>query len=221
MKSILGKYTVSYKILNTTYTDYLNIITTSLDKKFGYMAIGTYGKYNSSKTFGCTYDNKEFSGFNYVCVGNSTLGKNYNSWYYIDVNSNSINGRYYIGNSEKAVYARLLGKDYVMVGSKIENYTSEIESTSSATSNTNNSEFITDLKGKSHNIGWYFWMSDSGKAYLASGRDTSTGMAVWNLTSDRKWRPVHNAPAFDGYPKADGVFNNVYLSSDGKQIIIN
>lgn len=79
-------------------------------------------------------------------------------------------------------------------------------------------EFVDDLNNKSHSIGWYFWMSDSGKSYLASEKSDGS-IAVWNFTDERKWKPIHNAPAFDSYAKAEKVFDEVKFSNDGKEIL--
>ncbi len=102
-------------------------------------------------------------------------------------------------------------------------YTSIYDNSYSSTTNNNyfnideaNNEFVSDLKNSTQNIGWYFWMTKSGKAYLASGRDSE--IAVWYLTSERKWQPIHNAGAFDGYSEASKSFGSVTISNDGRKI---
>ncbi len=113
----------------------------------------------------------------------------------------------------KVVYEKLKNASYNHLNSF--NLTLKSLNITTTTSLSNN-EFVSDLKNTTQNIGWYFWMTDSGKAYLASGRDGE--IAVWNLTSERKWRPIHNAGEFDGFSSAGKNFNSVNISSDGRTI---
>jgi phosphatidylethanolamine-binding protein (PEBP) family uncharacterized protein len=76
------------------------------------------------------------------------------------------------------------------------------------------------LVNKTHNIGWYFWSTKEGANtlyYLANGRKNNN-IRVWNFTTQRKWKPIHNAPTFDGFTKANKNFDKISFSSDGKKI---
>ncbi len=79
--------------------------------------------------------------------------------------------------------------------------------------------FLETLKNKTFKIVWYFWESNS-YPFLASGRGKDTGMRIWQFTSGGKWRPIHNASAFDGFPGASQVFDEVTISDDGYTIDI-
>lgn len=76
------------------------------------------------------------------------------------------------------------------------------------------------LANKTHKIGWYFWeVRDQNTTlyYLANGRKANN-IRVWNFTADKKWKPIHNAPTFDGFTKANKNFKSVSFSSTGDQI---
>ena len=79
--------------------------------------------------------------------------------------------------------------------------------------------FLETLKNKTFDIVWYFWESNS-YPFLASGRDKDTGIRIWQFTGGGKWRPIHNASAFDGFPGAKNVFDSVEISDDGYTIDI-
>ena len=79
--------------------------------------------------------------------------------------------------------------------------------------------FLETLKNKTFKIVWYFWESNS-YPFLASGRNAESGVRIWQFTAGGKWRPVHNANAFDGFAGADNVFDMVDISEDGYTINI-
>ena len=79
--------------------------------------------------------------------------------------------------------------------------------------------FLETLKNKTFDIVWYFWESNS-YPFLASGRGKESGMRIWQFTAGGKWRPIHNANAFDGFPSAGKVFDAVTVSDDGYTIDI-
>ncbi len=123
MEKILGKYKVNYKIGSSYSEKYLIINKTELSDEYGYENMGTHGFYETSDNLLlCRYDNKESTGYDYICLGNSSLGNDYTSWYYFNLNENSINGKYYIGNGNNAAKAMTYGIDYTMTGTKLENY---------------------------------------------------------------------------------------------------
>jgi hypothetical protein len=61
-------------------------------------------------------------------------------------------------------------------------------------------------ENKTVKIGWYFWVDK--KAFLIK-KKTNGEISVWHYTNDRKWQPVHNAAAFDGFPKAGKTLDNI------------
>jgi subtilisin family serine protease len=72
------------------------------------------------------------------------------------------------------------------------------------------------LSNRSFDIGWYFFATDFG-TFIAAGRDSN--MAIWEFTNDRKWRPIHNASAIDGYyHNAKSFFSSVKISTNGETI---
>lgn len=74
-------------------------------------------------------------------------------------------------------------------------------------------EAYKDLSGKSFEIGWYFWMSESDKAYLAR-RKNDDSLSIWHFTNSRLWLPIHNASAYDSYPLADNLFESVEIKDN-------
>ena len=81
--------------------------------------------------------------------------------------------------------------------------------------------YLEELANKTHTISWYYWVTASGYAFLAFNRDDPSGERVYEHAQGGKWRPVHNANAFDGYPAADAIFSNVEISEDGRQITLD
>ena len=57
------------------------------------------------------------------------------------------------------------------------------------------------LENKTVNIGWYFWVQNK-DAFLFKKAKNSSEIRIWYYTGERKWRPIHNASAFDGYKEA-------------------
>jgi phosphatidylethanolamine-binding protein (PEBP) family uncharacterized protein len=81
--------------------------------------------------------------------------------------------------------------------------------------------FLDELANKTLDILWYYWKTESGYPFLAFNRDTSAGISIYQHVADGKWKPIHNAKAFDGYPKAQSIFTDVSMSSDGREITMN
>lgn len=70
-----------------------------------------------------------------------------------------------------------------------------------------------------HEIMWYLFLARDNQPYLCANRD-SGNEAIYELDKNRKFKPIHNAPAFDGFDKADAIFESIKFSFDGKKIII-
>ena len=74
---------------------------------------------------------------------------------------------------------------------------------------------ITDAK---HSLKYYYWMdSDDSKYYLAKKNKDNT-YSAWMYTDDRKWKPIHNTKAFDGFPKADKYFKEISFKGGAMNI---
>ncbi len=74
------------------------------------------------------------------------------------------------------------------------------------------------LESKDFNIGWYFWVN-TGDAFLFS-ESKSKGISIWYFTPDKKWQPIHNAGAFDGFDKADNTLENVSFEASSGVLTI-
>ena len=83
----------------------------------------------------------------------------------------------------------------IVIGDKINNDNSDIN------------KFLDVLASKTHNIGWYFWITKQDAFLLSKANDNN--VRIWYYTSNRKWRPIHNASAFDGFPLALKTINNI------------
>ena len=81
--------------------------------------------------------------------------------------------------------------------------------------------YLDELADQTHDITWYYWVTASGYAFLAHNRDDPAGERIYEHVQGGKWRPVHNASTFDGYPAADSIFSNVEISADGRQITLD
>lgn len=71
-------------------------------------------------------------------------------------------------------------------------------------------KLLQSVENKTATIGWYFWVDD--KAFLIR-KKSGNEISVWHYTNDRKWQPVHNANAFDGFPKAEKTLENVTFNA--------
>ncbi len=67
-------------------------------------------------------------------------------------------------------------------------------------------DLLSNVANKTVKIGWYFWANQ--RAFLIK-RNPNNEISIWHYASGRKWQPVHNASAFDGFPKAGKTFDNV------------
>lgn len=63
------------------------------------------------------------------------------------------------------------------------------------------------LENKTVNISWYFWLQ-SKDAFLFKKAKNSSDIRIWYYTGQRKWRPIYNASAFDGYKEAKKTLEN-------------
>ena len=61
-------------------------------------------------------------------------------------------------------------------------------------------------------IQYFYWNIDD-NLYLAKDRGDNN-ISIWNYTNNRKWRPLHNTEAFDGFEKAPIVFDNISIKKN-------
>ena len=80
--------------------------------------------------------------------------------------------------------------------------------------------YLNDLVKKTFKIQWYYWITDNGFPFLAYNRDSAAGLSIYQHIANGKWKPIHNAKAFDNYPTAKSVFSKVSMSDDGRTIDI-
>ena len=81
-----------------------------------------------------------------------------------------------------------------------------------------------DLSGKSFDISYYFWLLDTGEAFLTAPKKTEQGseFAIWEFTNpDKKWRPVHNAKnEREGFEAISKVFDGVALDKATREFSV-
>ena len=80
--------------------------------------------------------------------------------------------------------------------------------------------YLSDLANRTFEIKWYYWITAHGFPFLLFNRDSVSGISIYQHTAQGKWKPVHNAIAFDGYPKAKSIFTQVNMSDDGREVSI-
>jgi len=78
------------------------------------------------------------------------------------------------------------------------------------------SELLKVIANSKMNMSYYFWVKDS-TAFL-SRQTSDSGFSVWHYTSDKKWQPLHNANAHDGFSEANVVFNKIELNKKTETI---
>ncbi len=64
---------------------------------------------------------------------------------------------------------------------------------------------------------YFFWVKDN-NAYLASTKKDDVSLRVWYYTQSRKWQPIHNAGAFDGFSEAVKSFRDVAQNKNEETI---
>ena len=100
-------------------------------------------------------------------------------------------------------------------------YTKVSEFSDTIISFANEVDMYLELSNNTHSIHWHFWQTPSGKAYLASDvhNVNKSSPAVWEFTNpDRKWKPIHNAAAFDGFEKRSLMYENVSFKNGYSKI---
>lgn len=64
------------------------------------------------------------------------------------------------------------------------------------------------LQNQDISLYYYYWKNDNNEYYLGKKRNDGK-YSVWLYTKERKWKPFHNADAFDGFSKAGKVYKSV------------
>ncbi len=77
---------------------------------------------------------------------------------------------------------------------------------------------IAEFLAGEHNIDWYIFRVIE-RVYLVSNRSDGCE-SIYELDKNRKWKPIHNAPKFDGYESADMLSLSVSFSNSGKKVLI-
>lgn len=75
-------------------------------------------------------------------------------------------------------------------------------------------------KETSYPISHYFWLDNTGLAFLLKNNDNDNDISIWRFTQDKKWQPVHNAKAFDGFPKAGKNISKIELDIRKANVLI-
>jgi len=80
-------------------------------------------------------------------------------------------------------------------------------------------ELLSILENSEAQMQYIFWQ-DGSAAFLSNIVPAGEKPSIWRLTSERKWQPLYNAGAFDGFPAAGDTFDSVSLDPDTKQVIV-
>ena len=68
--------------------------------------------------------------------------------------------------------------------------------------------YLEELADKTFKVLFYFWVTKDGSAFLMNAKNDN--VSIWQFTSEKKWRPVHNAKPQDGF---DGIGHTI-LNTD-------
>ena len=66
-------------------------------------------------------------------------------------------------------------------------------------------DIINQLSNKNLSISGYFFSSSKSSYFLRYINENNS--SLWQYTIQRNFKPIHNAIAFDGYEKAENIFN--------------
>ena len=77
-------------------------------------------------------------------------------------------------------------------------------------------ELVNSIASLDINMQYYFFVENK-KAFLVKEKKDKS-LALWYYTNDRKWQPIHNAGAFDGYPKVEETLDNVSFSTSSNTL---
>jgi len=73
-------------------------------------------------------------------------------------------------------------------------------------------ELITKIANSTPTMQYLFWVAKDENSknipYLTRNKNDGS-FSVWHFTPDKKWQPIHNAGAFDGFDKAEKTLENV------------
>jgi hypothetical protein len=79
------------------------------------------------------------------------------------------------------------------------------------------SNLISNIKEKTIKMQYYFIKSGKNNFFLINIKTDNT-FNIWNFTKNKKWKPVHNAKANDGFAKAENKISSLFF--DNGNIII-
>lgn len=72
---------------------------------------------------------------------------------------------------------------------------------------------------KTYKVAYYFWIDKDGMSFLSKAIDNDK-TSIWNYTLDRKWMPIYNAKAFDGFSPIGKTFESAKIDSSASNIKI-
>jgi len=70
------------------------------------------------------------------------------------------------------------------------------------------SRLLGNLANKEISMQYYFWLSEENHYFLAY-ITANDNFSIWQFTNEKKWLPVHNAGAYDGFPAAISHLSNI------------
>jgi cyclophilin family peptidyl-prolyl cis-trans isomerase len=65
------------------------------------------------------------------------------------------------------------------------------------------------VANKNYDSKYHFFYSKELKSNLLAFQKKDSTIALYQYMSDRKWKPISNAKAYDGFPKAENIFPNM------------
>lgn len=72
---------------------------------------------------------------------------------------------------------------------------------------------------KDNKVNFYFWHDEKNIFYLMT-EVSENKYSIWHYTDERKWEPLHNAKAFDGFPEAKETLSNIVLDKKSRTLTI-
>jgi hypothetical protein len=75
---------------------------------------------------------------------------------------------------------------------------------------TKDNNFVNKIANKKLQIKFYFWTSKTSVFLFYPKGDNNIN--IWHLTSNKKWMPIHNTKAYDGFSSAGNIFLDVIFN---------
>ena len=71
-----------------------------------------------------------------------------------------------------------------------------------------------EIANKEAKITYYYWANETFDVMYLGKQKENGEFSVWVYTGERKWKPLHNTCAFDGFPMAEKIYESV-IFKDG------